>query len=313
MASSGAKRRRSEAAAAPPPEPAAPAALAADDACTVFVSGIPYDATDESIRGFFSGCGDIAEVRAPRFNDSGRLMGYAHVQFASSDSLEAALARDGAYLGERFLTVEASRPVAEGPSTSLAQSQKAQPKGCATIFVKGVPYESDEAALAAVFARFGTVVSTRLPRWAHTGKRKGHAYVQFSAAPAAAAAVAAYRAAAGTSAALRVGERLVHLDYDDGAPKASFKTESGRAFYKTAEGEKASEKEKAGEGAAAGGGGHYWPRAKKGGGSGAGGGAAASAPPPAAAAPSASGGGERPPKPLKKARPAKGGKGGAGE
>jgi RNA recognition motif-containing protein len=189
-------------------------------------------------------------------------MGYAHVQFESPDSLEAALARDGAYLGERFLTVEASRAVAEGPGASLAQSQKAQPKGCATIFVKGVPYEADEAALAAVFSRFGAITSTRLPRWGHTGTRKGHGYVQFSAPAAAGAAVTAYRASAGTSAALRVGDRLVHLDYDDGAPKASFKTEAGRAFYKT------EAKEGGGSAGAAGGkggaaGGHYWPRAKK--------------------------------------------------
>lgn len=271
MATAGAKRRRSAAPSAPEVEEAAAADTTAADSSTVFVSGIPYDTTEEAIRGFFDGCGAIAELRAPRFNDSGRLMGYAHIQFESADSVAAALARDGAYLGERFLTVEASRPVAEGPGASLAQSQKPQPKGCTTIFIKGVPYESDEAALAAVFARFGAITSTRLPRWGHTGKRKGHGYVQFSTPAAAAAAVAAYRAAAGTTAALRVGERLVHLDYDDGAPKASFKTEAGRAFYK------AEAKEGGGKGGAAGGQGHYWPRAKKagegGGGASSGGGA----------------------------------------
>ncbi len=276
---SGKKRRRPEAApAAPVPTTAAPPTTDDPDSRTVFVSGIPYDSTEDAIGKFFVGCGDIAEIRAPRFQDSGRLMGYAHISFSTQDAAVAALKRDGAYLGERFLTVEQSKAVADGPSAALALSTKPKPAGCATIFIKGVPYEADEDAVAAVFKRFGSVVSTRLPRWGHTGKRKGHGYVQFSSEAAAGAAVAAYRAAAGTPTAITIGSRPVHLDFDDGAPRSSFKAPSGQAFYKSEEATGAPVKKKATTtpaAAAAGTGGagksaaapskpagHYWPRAQ---------------------------------------------------
>lgn len=232
----GKKRARASTAGTSATKSPAAAASSADSASrTVFVSGIPYQADPDSLRKFFADCGEIEEIRAPRFQDTGRLMGYAHVTFVSDESTEAALKRDGAYMGERFLTVELSKPVTDGPSAALALSTKAKPPGCTTIFIKGVPYEADEEAVAAAFSRFGAIASTRLPRWGHTGKRKGHGYVQFSSEVAADAAVAAYRAAAGTADALTIGSRVVHLDFDDGAPRSSFKAPSGIAFYKSDE------------------------------------------------------------------------------
>src|SRR5262245_31425766 len=99
---------------------------------TVYAEGLPYTATEADIRKFFDGCGEIMSVRARRFHDSGRLRGYAHVDFKKAGGVTAALARDGAYLGGRFISVAAANPVAA--ATTVARPR---PSGCATLFVKG--------------------------------------------------------------------------------------------------------------------------------------------------------------------------------
>ena len=240
------KRRRDEAGAGA----AAAGGGGGGAAHTVYVEGLPYSADEASIRAFFASAGDIAAVRAPRWQDSGRLRGYAHVDFASAAGAAAALALDGKELGGRWLRVAAARPPGAGADALLAYSTEARPAGCASLFVKGLPYDCDEAAVRAAFARFGAVASVRLARWGHTTNAKGFGYVTFARPDAADAAMAAYRsgmraaaaaggaraAAAGAAApVLTVGGRPVHLDWETGAPRASFKTGDGRAFAKTEE------------------------------------------------------------------------------
>ena len=69
-----------------------------DDLCdekTVYIEGLPYDSTEEDIKAFFQSCGQIQSVRLPKWHDSGRLRGYGHVQFTSTNSVKEALNLDG--------------------------------------------------------------------------------------------------------------------------------------------------------------------------------------------------------------------------
>jgi nucleolin len=49
----------------------------------VYVEGIPYSATEATLSAFFSDCGTVVDVRMPKYQDSGRPRGYAHVVFQS--------------------------------------------------------------------------------------------------------------------------------------------------------------------------------------------------------------------------------------
>ena len=49
---------------------------------TVYVEGISYDANEADLEVFFSQVGKPSEVRMPRWHDSGKPRGYAHVEFA---------------------------------------------------------------------------------------------------------------------------------------------------------------------------------------------------------------------------------------
>jgi nucleolin len=209
------------------------------------MSGLPYDSDEAAIRKFFDGCGDIISIRAPVFHDTGRLRGYAHVDFATAKGQAEALKRDGRYIKDRFINVEqakapssssSSSGAADGSSSSSsAAAATARPPGCTTVFVKGLPYEMDEAGVRADFSRFGSVLSVRLARWNHTQNTKGFGYVQFEHGFGAEAAMKAARSSAGG---LRVGGRPVRLDWDapGAGPRASFRAPDKRHFSKTEEG-----------------------------------------------------------------------------
>jgi nucleolin len=53
---------------------------------TLFLSGLPYTSNEEDILKFLEGCGEILEVKMPRYQDSGKSRGYAHVTFKDSEA-----------------------------------------------------------------------------------------------------------------------------------------------------------------------------------------------------------------------------------
>lgn len=61
----------------------------------VFVSGIPYSCTEDDLKAFFKEEAEhITEIKMPKFQDSGRCIGYAHVMINSKDAFQAALGKN---------------------------------------------------------------------------------------------------------------------------------------------------------------------------------------------------------------------------
>ena len=73
---------------------------------SVFVSGIPYETTEDDIRQIFEECGIITEIKMPRYQDSGKNRGYAHVSLKKNSHVKKALEKNGVTVGKRYLTVE---------------------------------------------------------------------------------------------------------------------------------------------------------------------------------------------------------------
>jgi RNA recognition motif-containing protein len=127
-------------------------------------------------------------------------------------------------MGARYVTVAPSRPV----GAAAAAPARPRPRGCATLFVKGLPYEATEEELAAAFTPFGSLLNARLSRWQHTGRTKGFGYVQFKTGEGAEAAMAAAHRAGG----LLLGGRALTVDWESAAPRASFKLSDGQHWSK---------------------------------------------------------------------------------
>lgn len=124
----------------------APAAGDDGHARTVYVEGISYDAAEADVEALFGTCGGIVEVRMPRFQDSGRPMGYAHVEYTDASSVQAALALSGEYIKERYVTVSAAKARERRRDTAAPQ-----PAGCTTLFVSNLPYDTTEDVVRETF------------------------------------------------------------------------------------------------------------------------------------------------------------------
>lgn len=190
-----------------------------DQQTTVYCEGLSYEATESDVMSFFAPL-EVKEVRMPRYQDSGKPRGYAHVEFWRESDAAAALSRDRQNLKGRYVTVRPARDKAR-------VTDRPRPQGCRTVFVKNIPYDTSEDAVRNVFNRFGKVEDVRLPNWQHTKRLKGHGYVQF---------VREFHAelAFKQQHTLRLKGRELRVDYaEEQRPKASFRTPNGTPWVKT--------------------------------------------------------------------------------
>ena len=226
------ERQKAKAAAAEAPPAAAPAPAPApvDDeaARTVYCEGLRYDEAEDDVRAFFEAHGAIKELRLPRYQDSGRLRGYGHVEYESANGAAAALKASGSSLGGRYVTIQPSKA-----KDRAIRTPRPRPDGCRTIFVKNLPYDIPSDALRRSFEKFGKINDVRLAVHNHTQRQKGFGYVTFVKETSAEAAVRGQGA-------VKVRGRAVYVDYDapGGGPKASFRAATGQPWAKTKAGKR---------------------------------------------------------------------------
>ena len=85
-----------------------------DGKFTAFVKNLPFKINDNSLRKFFNDCGGINELRIATDKDTGKLKGFAHVDFESQEALNKAIAKSGQQLDGRELFIDASAPKSGG-------------------------------------------------------------------------------------------------------------------------------------------------------------------------------------------------------
>ena len=74
---------------------------------TVYCEGLSYECSDDEVAAFFTrNCGTVISLRIPRYQDSGRLRGYCHVEFATVAAMHRAIAVNGAKLHGRYLKID---------------------------------------------------------------------------------------------------------------------------------------------------------------------------------------------------------------
>merc|ERR1711971_927910 len=115
--------------------------IVSEEDWTVFVDGVPYVWNVSKVEDHFSSCGEIKEVRAPTWQDSGRLRGFAHVTFVNKAGRDKALKMDGTQVDKkgRYLKIE----IAKAPSAVQTPSV-ADVEGKRRLFVKNLPYDVTE-------------------------------------------------------------------------------------------------------------------------------------------------------------------------
>ena len=174
------KRARTEEAAAAP-------AAAAGEGSAVFVKGLPFTSTEESVKAAFEGYGTITEFDLPKFEDSGRLRGVARITFASPAEANAACELNNSDFEGRSISVEIARPSFKAFNAGGGGSN-AEPTN--TVFLGNLPYDVDEDTLRSAFGACGEITRVRIATDRETGAPRGFGHLEFSDVEGAKAAVA---------------------------------------------------------------------------------------------------------------------------
>jgi nucleolin len=198
---------------------------------TVYVEGMPFDATPDQVKEFFSskgGIDDIVELRLPTWQDSGRLRGYGHILFESASSYEKALKLSGEHLGKRYLTIQAANSPKNNMEPESTQNNDPPPTDCRTLFVNNLPYQAEEVEISKIFEALGVTIpedGVRIARNSVTRQSKGFCYIDLESPKDAQKIMASTKR-------LTIKGRLLRLDWDTGRMKGSYRHESGRLWTK---------------------------------------------------------------------------------
>ena len=83
----------------------------------LFIGGLAYATTDDSLKAFFEQIGEVASARVITDRDSGRSKGFGFVEFVDEANNEKAIKElDGKELDGRAINVSVARPKEERPS-----------------------------------------------------------------------------------------------------------------------------------------------------------------------------------------------------
>ena len=145
----------------------------------IFINGIPYETTEEELKELFSPFGEIEQIKLPKYQDSGRNIGYCHIYYTSVDSANKALELDNYTLGKRYLKIS----LANKSSNELNKTKKINPNdvpvNCLTAFIRNLPYESTEKEIGDKFRSCGKIKGIRMVYNSKNKKFKGFCYIDF--------------------------------------------------------------------------------------------------------------------------------------
>ena len=119
-------------------------------------------------------------MNLPKFQDSGRLMGYAHISFKDSEAVEKALALNKSVLDGRYLDISlASGRKTNQNEKTTEEKKKSITQETKTVFVKNLPYTTQSDELGDFFSVCGKIDNVRMVYNNANGNFKGFAFIDF--------------------------------------------------------------------------------------------------------------------------------------
>ncbi|KAG5120827.1 hypothetical protein JHK84_039167 [Glycine max] len=139
----------------------------------IFVHGLGWDATADTLTAVFGKYGEIEDCKAVTDKVSGKSKGYAFILFKHRDDARKALKHPQKKIGNRTTSCQlaSAGPVPAPPPNVTPVSEYTQRK----IFVSNVNAEIDPQKLLEFFKQFGEVEDGPLGLDKNTGKPKGFA------------------------------------------------------------------------------------------------------------------------------------------
>ncbi|PVU85982.1 hypothetical protein BB560_006846, partial [Smittium megazygosporum] len=167
----------------------------------LIVRNLSFKLREKDIFSIFSKVGQVEEVVLPRKFVGGPLKGFAFVQMGNKDDAEKAVAEiNGTKIMDRTVAVDFAIPkdkydsmkdsinadeekVAENSGAKDEAKNKDEKKFSpdieTTLFVKNIPFETEEDELYELFSEFGKIKYCRIVMDNKTFKSRGTAFVSF--------------------------------------------------------------------------------------------------------------------------------------
>jgi len=169
-----------------PKQEKAEGSVQAGEELTVFVGGIPFSCTEDTLRKDFSECGEIEVMKVP-LNEEGNPKGFAFITYKTKEGVEAACKFDGEAYGGRTLKVNVAGQKGKGGDKGKSKGDKGKgDKGKGggkgnnelTVCVRGLPFATTEDALRKDFEDCGELERCKM-LLNDEGTCKGIAFIEY--------------------------------------------------------------------------------------------------------------------------------------
>ncbi|KAI9490294.1 hypothetical protein BDB00DRAFT_725549, partial [Zychaea mexicana] len=131
----------------------------------MFIGGLNWETTDESLQQYFAQFGEVADCVVMRDPATNRSRGFGFLTMADSNTLDAIVNQDHYLDGKR---IDPKRAI---PREEQDKTEK--------IFVGGISAEVDEEEFQNFFTQFGTVIDATLMTDRDTGRPRGFGFITF--------------------------------------------------------------------------------------------------------------------------------------
>ena len=156
----------------------------------LFLGGLNYATTEESLQSFFSQFGELVDVVVMRFPDSQRSRGFGFVTYATGSQAEACFAAkphmvDGTECDTKWATPK--EEMAPGTGNKAGGRGKGQdvddgmePENQRKVFVGGLNYNTTDEGLKSYFEQFGEVIDCIVMKFKDTKRSRGFGFVTYT-------------------------------------------------------------------------------------------------------------------------------------
>ncbi|KAL5337860.1 hypothetical protein BJX70DRAFT_222154 [Aspergillus crustosus] len=141
----------------------------------MFIGGLNWETTDESLKEYFSQFGEVQECTVMRDSATGRSRGFGFLTFRDPKTVNTVMVKEH-YLDGKIIDPKRAIPRDEQEKTSK-------------IFVGGVSQEATEQDFKQFFMQFGRVIDATLMIDKDTGRPRGFGFVTFDSEAAVEAAL----------------------------------------------------------------------------------------------------------------------------
>lgn len=138
----------------------------------LFVGGLSYETTEDSLKTHFGEWGDIADCIVMRDPNTKRSRGFGFITYEKVDQLDEAQNNRPHTIDGREVETKRAMPRDDNSNTSNHQS-------VTKMFCGGITPDTTEEEMRQVFEEFGAMKSVDVVKDKATGKNRGFAFIEF--------------------------------------------------------------------------------------------------------------------------------------